>query len=1243
MRAEAGGAPAYDARGGAIATAGRYGPAEAPEEKAARGGRAKGETSVPRRRMRHGLLVLGAALFGWRAWQKRVPPPAGTTGVSPVGVGASGALRPTAVRRSGTLAASEKTPHALYCVVDLSAGPNAEKYPVSYLNAEPKDGWPDEYKKSKLVLRRIEPGSFKMGGKYDVALTKAFYIGVFEVTQRQYELVTGGNPSESNGDTRPVEKVSYDMIRGKDAGARWPASSAVDSSSFMGKLRTRTGIDGFDLPTEAQWEYACRAGTASMYNNGGDSKGDLMKLGRFALNQKRRGYREADVDVARHEPDGKGGCLEGHTVAGSYLPSAWGLYDMHGNVWEWCLDWWSARLSSGGTNSVGWPSGTSRVARGGCWYSSDADDCTSSGRNNYSPSSRLNRIGFRVVVGPDLLKERGIAPPKPEGSSSVASESPALGSGAPAAAPVTNEKLPEETSPRPKPRSFDLGGGVTMEMVGCPAGTFMMGYGKEASGDHKPFNKPHKVTITRPFWIAKYPLTPHMVEALGICPEVSEHVKQEQKRIWDGIGLRVPYNPLARAPMPAFVQARIFRHLNEKIKNRPQGYIFRCPTSAEWEYAVKADESDPTFVDANLSMTSVIHAIWGETVQAKQFLDEYTHFRNHPQDNRITWMMPLEYTKPNPWGLQALLVGRTFMLDSVDPDKIVKAGRGSLIHAIKDNARLSSPERDPVYVAALTSPDECRLARGSMALSNWDFPERGSCSVLVTLGPDLLKERGITPPQPDANGRGAQSPSTNGQDVRSPTRAASPSAEPFKLLSERPKPLTIKLGKGEQLELMGCPAGTFTMGCDGCGPMHAPHKVTITRPFWAGKHPVTRAQWDLFMPPRRLNEQEIALGGPNGAVGNVSRKEVDEYCRQLTKKYCRNLPKGYIFRLPTIAEMEYMGRTDAPQGGDLFAKPKGLSNAERAEIAVGNHGKQEILRRKGVAWEEKMWTVPSRTPTVEVGLRKQNKWGICDVSGNVDQWAMDVFSADESRIGQWGVKSASDIPWTNASDPLFWSSEGADGVGFFVDSRLGKSWAELTMLYAKPGAKWGCLGFRVVVGPDLVKEKLSGKSDGAVVDGARSVTIFPRADTQDSKWKKRAPWRYTMKVPPANWMEPGFRDGTWKRTNKPVGHGKDAALMRMSERWTTNDIWLRRHFVWKEAKATRVTFDMFHDENVEIYLNGTRILEEQGFNASWESFSVPIETFLSAVREGDNVLAVKVHDNGAPRYFDCGLRVEVEE
>ena len=135
-----------------------------------------------------------------------------------------------------------------------------------------------------------------------------------------------------------------------------------------------------------------------------------------------------------------------------------------------------------------------------------------------------------------------------------------------------------------------------------------------------------------------------------------------------------------------------------------------------------------------------------------------------------------------------------------------------------------------------------------------------------------------------------------------------------------------------------------------------------------------------------------------------------------------------------------------------------------------------------------------------------------------------------------------------------------------------------------------------------------------------------------------------MKVPPANWMEPGFRDGMWKRTNKPLGFGKDASFMRIAEKWNTSDVWLRRHFTWKKSgKVTEVVFDMLHDEDVEIYLNGTRILEEKGANTGWEPFSVSVETFMSAVKDGDNVLAVKVHDGAAPRCFDCGLTVQTEE
>ena len=263
----------------------------------------------------------------------------------------------------------------LYCVVDLSGGPSATSYPVTYSSSNPMLYFTgNNYKMEWLVLRKIPAGSFIMGSdqrneSHRVTLTKPFYIGVFEVTQKQWELVMGSNPSYYKGEMRPVECV-YNTIRGSSGGAEWPSSSAVDSDSFLGRLRARTGLE-FDLPTEAQWEYACRAGTTTVYSYGDSADESYMW------------YKQSGSSYTTHDVG---------TTWGS--GNKWGLRDMHGNVWEWCLDWYGTLAY--GTDPKGSSSGSGRVLRGGSW-SSSADYCTSSSRINNGPSFGSSYFGFRLA------------------------------------------------------------------------------------------------------------------------------------------------------------------------------------------------------------------------------------------------------------------------------------------------------------------------------------------------------------------------------------------------------------------------------------------------------------------------------------------------------------------------------------------------------------------------------------------------------------------------------------------------------------------------------------------------------------------------------------------------------------------------------------------------------------------------------------------------------------------------------
>lgn len=251
-----------------------------------------------------------------------------------------------------------------YMIIDLSVGANATSYPVTYMNCPPSGGWTEEYMKTKLVLRRVEPGSFLMGSsvhedghqnnetQHKVTLSKAFYIGVFELTASQYALIKGG----AGSDTQPVA-IDYYTIRGYDVDSfatgsiklsmysrqygttfapcykgeysvdfgkkelySWPTSNAVDENSLMGRLRARTALN-FDLPTEAQWEYACRAGSVTPLNIGTDAS--------TANVQQVSGPAKVDESYTTGIK---------YIYVGNYLPNALGLYDMLGNLGEWCLD-----------------------------------------------------------------------------------------------------------------------------------------------------------------------------------------------------------------------------------------------------------------------------------------------------------------------------------------------------------------------------------------------------------------------------------------------------------------------------------------------------------------------------------------------------------------------------------------------------------------------------------------------------------------------------------------------------------------------------------------------------------------------------------------------------------------------------------------------------------------------------------------------------------------------------------------
>ena len=368
----------------------------------------------------------------------------------------------------------------------------------------------DSSREIELDLVLIPVGKFMMGdpGKdHEVLITKSFFMGRHEVTQEQWKKVMGNNPSaKTKGPTLPVTDVSWN-----------------DCQEFIRRLNDKTN-GGYRLPTEAEWEYACRAKTTTKY-----FYGDIIT-----------------------KSDANYGGAAGAVIkqVGSYKPNAFGLYDMHGNVWEWCNDWYGRYSSDAEINPVGPLSGTTRVLRGGSFNDSDAY-FRSSYRIYVAPGHRPFDSGLRLAR--TNLSAVGSTTPKvviPAATKLLV-------------APFTEAKAKEiqkqvaKALTKEVEEKEDLGKEVKIDLVLIPAGRFMMG---------DP-GKDHEVTITQPFYMAKYEVTQEQWESvMGSNPSTKTK------------GAKLPVTDVSWADCQDFI-----KKLNDKTKG---GY--RLPTEAEWEYACRA-------------------------------------------------------------------------------------------------------------------------------------------------------------------------------------------------------------------------------------------------------------------------------------------------------------------------------------------------------------------------------------------------------------------------------------------------------------------------------------------------------------------------------------------------------------------------------------------------------------------------------------------------------------------------------
>lgn len=384
-------------------------------------------------------------------------------------------------------------------------------------------------KDTKLYVVECNSGEFNMSspedevgrqkGEYDlykVSVDKDFYIGKYEVTQAQYLALMGENPSKNLGDEKPVERVTYYY--------------ALEFCKKLNQITENSRPEGYEftLPTEIQWEYACRAGTNSAFNNGKT----LSKL---------KGVSEEIDEIAWYKSNSEG---KTHTV-GMKKSNNWGIYDMHGNVAEWCLDAFNNQGVSAQVNN------DSRCAIRGGAYFFEPEKLRSASRGANAPNTLSSGVGFRVALVNTSDK------------------------------PLKEEKVVNKGESEKTEKVLTAGikisvsvNGVKFPLIGCPAGEYTFGSPENEIG-RDVVEKQRKILLKNSFYIGKYEITQGQYKAImGNNPSITT-------------GDKLPVHNVNWLDAQKFCQK-----LNELTKDkRPANYDFALPSEEQWEYACRSGYS----------------------------------------------------------------------------------------------------------------------------------------------------------------------------------------------------------------------------------------------------------------------------------------------------------------------------------------------------------------------------------------------------------------------------------------------------------------------------------------------------------------------------------------------------------------------------------------------------------------------------------------------------------------------------